>query len=267
MKLKEYILFGIVLIAVIFFFLWKMDRMEERFSNSQNALASQFNNSFKQLSDNMSAQSSVQVVTQPGVFDKLFNTALNAQYKEIRKMIPVVIQQEIKKIKLDNKFTTTTINKSSILIEGDSVMYKNADGVITKTAKIVPATNDSSILIIVPQEIEITNVNVQPDPKNRDSLFVFLSAFNKTTGDTLKVFSSKTYVLKGKSKPWQFGFHPYIGADYDLINKEFVFNGGICPVIYNGKKVTANIGGVEFGYGLSTFESIQLKILQLQLNR
>ena len=154
MKFKDLVkmtlIMALLLYGVIFFFERKMDKMQEEFSKQNKKI----DNEFKILSDGVSARSEVQVVAQPGLFDKIFNTALNKQYKEIQKMIPDAIKEEMKNLKVDN--TTQVINKSSFLIEGDSVMFYNKEGVITKIAKVHPVNGDSSLLIIHPQEIELT---------------------------------------------------------------------------------------------------------------
>ena len=86
MKFKDLVkmtlIMALLLYGVIFFFERKMDKMQEDF-NKQNK---KIDNEFKILSDGVSARSEVQVVAQPGLFDKIFNTALNKQYKEIQKI-------------------------------------------------------------------------------------------------------------------------------------------------------------------------------------
>lgn len=259
MKLKDYIIIGIILIGVVFFLEWRANQRESQ----RNSQLTSISNQFRQLADGKSAKSEINVVAQPGLFDKIFNTALNKQYKDIRNMIPSVIADEIKKVNLENKFTT--INKSSILIEGDSVVYRNEDGVITKTAKVIPVDGDSSLLIIVPQEIEIMNVMVQPDQNRPDSLQIFLSAYNKTTGDTLKIGKSVTYVLPGSTKKWHFGFNPYIAGGYDILNKETIFKSGISPINYNGKNINASFMGLELSAGVKGTTGIEVQFLKLQL--
>ncbi len=223
-----------------------------------------YNNMFRTLADSMSAQSKIVNVELPNFIDKLFNTQTNKIYKQTLAEIPQVIKSEIARLNLPPS-TTTTINKSSILLQGDSVVYYNQDGVITKTAKVIPVNNDSSVLVIVPQEIEIIEVATIPDRDSPDSMHVYLSAFNKTTGDTLKVMKSLTYVLPGKRKPWNFGWHPMVGIDYSLTNKEMIFKGGINPIIYNGKYVYASFLGLELGYGIKNSTEITLNLVELNL--
>ena len=265
MKFKHYIIFGLILIGIFFLFEWRMSVMQEKLMKSQSEMYSNMNNNFRQLSDSLSAKSKIEVVEQPGWFDKLFNTALEKQYDEIRKQIPRVIAEEIKKVKLENKYTT--INKSLIEIRGDSAIFRNEDGVVLKTAKVMPLGNDSSMLVIVPQEIEVLNVTVQPDENNRDSLHVFLSAYNRTTGDTLKVSQSTTYVLPGTKKRWTFNAQPYIASTYVVGNNEVFLKGGICPIQYKDKKITAHLAGIELYYGLKNTPGIELQLIQLQLNK
>ncbi len=263
MKIKDYVFFAVIIIGIIFFFQWRANVLQEKLDNAQRALNTSINNQFKQLSDSVSAKSSVTVVPQPDMFDKLFNNAANKYHKEILKEIPEVIQKEIKSLKLENKYTT--INKSIIEMEGDSLVYRNENGAATKTVKVVPLNSDSSMLLILPQEIEITNVSIQPDPNNKESVMVYLSAFNKTTGKALQVSQSTTYVMPGSNKRWSFSTQPYIGSNYDILNQEFIFKGGFRPIRYNGKTVEARLLGVELSYGLKNTPGIEIEILELQL--
>lgn len=264
MTLKHYIIFGLTIIGLFFLFEWRMSIMQEKLMKSQSEMYANMNNNFRQLSDSLSAKAKVEVIAQPGLFDKLFNTALEKQYEAIRKQIPKVIADEIKKVKLENKFTT--INKSLIEIKGDSAIFRNEDGVVLKTARVMSLGNDSSMLIVIPQEIEVLNVTVQPDENNHDSLHVFLSAFNRTTGDTLKVSQATTYVLPGSKKRWTFNTHPYVGTNYDFLNKEIILRGGFYPIQYRDKKISANLAGIELRYGLKNNPAIELQLIQLQFN-
>ena len=56
---------------------------------------------------------------------------------------------------------------------------------------------------------------------------------------------------------------PYIGSDYDVINKEFVFKGGFQPIRYNGKNVQANFLGIELSYGLKNTPGVDIELIQL----
>lgn len=258
-KIKDYVMFGLILAAVIFFFNWKMSKMQDQVSD----LNKDVDNQFKTLSDSVSAKSEVQVVAQPGLFDKVFNTALNKQFNEIKKMIPEAVRGEMKNLKIEN--STTTITKSSFVIEGDSAMFLNQDGIITKTAKVVPLNGDSSLLIVVPQEIELTTVQANPDPKDNTKVQVFVTAYNRTTGDSLKINKSLTYVLPGKAKKWEFNYKPYVGANYDLINGGVVAKAGLEPIVFNSKKFNMNIGGIEIRQNLKNRDSfVDLKIVQFQ---
>lgn len=263
MKFKDLVkmtlIMALLLYGVIFFFERKMDKMQEDF-NRQNK---KIDNEFKILSDGVSARSEVQVVAQPGLFDKIFNTALNKQYKDIQKMIPDAIKEEMKNLKVDN--TTQVYNKSSFLIEGDSVMFYNKEGVITKIAKIEPVNGDSSLLIIHPQEIELTTVQAYPDPNDPTQVKLFVSGYNKTTGDSLRCLNSLTYVID-KTKKWEFNFKPYVGVNYDLGSKGVVARAGLDPIIYNNKKFRLNLAGIEVRQNLKNQNSfVDLKIIQLQL--
>lgn len=265
MKIRDYIIFGIILIGVIFFFQWRMSILQDKIMASQNQMYENMNNNFRQLADSMSAKAQVTVVAQPGVFDNLFNTALKKQYEEIRKQIPKVIADEIKKVKLENKYTT--INKASVIINGDTAIYLNSEGVVLKTAKVVPINGDSSVLVILPQEIELTNVTIMPDKNRPDSLHVFLSAFNKTTGDTLKISKALTFVLPGQDKKWTFTTKPFIGVGYDVLNNEVVFKGGFKPIQYNGKWLSAQFAGLELSYGIKNSPGIEVQIVNVQLKK
>ena len=258
-KIKDYVMFGLILAAVIFFFNWKMSKMQDQMTSLNNDV----DNQFKTLSDSVSAKSEVQVLAQPNLFDKIFNTALNKQFNDIKKMIPEAVKSEMKNLKIEN--STTTITKSSFVIEGDSAIFFNQDGIITKTAKVVPLNGDSSLLVIVPQEIELTTVQANPDPKDNTKVQVFVTAYNKTTGDSLRINKSLTYVLPGKVKKWEFNYKPYVGANYDLVNGGLVAKAGIEPIIYNSKKFNMHIGGIEIRQNLKNRNSfVDLKLIQFQ---
>lgn len=258
-KIKDYVFFGLLMAGVIFFFNWKMSKMQDQVTNLNNDV----DNQFKTLSDSVSAKSEVQVVAQPGLFDKVFNTALNKQFNDIKNMIPQAVRGEMKNLKIEN--STTTITKSSFVIEGDSALFLNQDGIITKTAKVVPLNGDSSLLIVVPQEIELTTVQANPDPKDNTKVQVFVTAYNRTTGDSLKINKSLTYVLPGKAKKWEFNYKPYVGANYDLINGGVVAKAGLEPIVFNSKKFNMNIGGIEIRQNLKNRDSfVDLKIVQFQ---
>ncbi len=267
MTIKNYIMFTLILIGVIFagtlIFRWRINVMEKNIIENQQKMSQNMSSQFRQLNDSMSVQSSVKVIEPPGWFDKIFNTAMEKQYDAIHKQIPKTIQDEISKIKLENK--QTTINQATIFMEGDSVKFQNDSGVVTRSVKVIPLTPDSSMLLILPQEIELTNVSIQPDPNNLDSVFVFLSARNKTTGQQLKITQATTYVLPGSKKKWTFNTNPYVGADYDLLNREFIMKGGFNPILFNGKNVRAQLLGIEFKYGMQNQVGIELEILQIQL--
>ena len=259
-KLKDYVFFGLILAAVCFFFNWKLSQVTE----SVNKIDNDIDNQFKVLSDSVSAKSQVTVIAQPNMFDKMFNTAANKQMNEIKKLIPQAVKENMKNLKIEN--STTTITKSNFMLEGDSLMYLNEDGVISKIVKVVPLTEDSSLLIIVPQEIEITTVQANPDPKDLTKLNFYVTAYNKTTGDSLRINQSITYVLPGKQKKWEFNYKPYIGLNYDLVNGGLVGKAGFDPLVYNGKKMNMHLLGVEIRQNLKNQNSfVDLKLVQLQL--
>ncbi len=266
-NLKHYIILAIILIGVYFFFEWRMSSLRDQLTKAQSELITNNNNNFHQLRDSLSAKSKVENVIEPGMFDKLFNTAANKHYKEIQNMIPQVIKEEIKRLDLSDK--STYINKSIIELKGDSAIYKNSDGVVLKTAKVIPLNGDSSMLMVIPQEIELTNVTIRPDSKNPDSIQVFLSAVNKTTGDTLRIGSAITYVLPGKQPKWSFGFMPYVGAGYDVLNKQMVMKAGATPIKFNGKKMDVSLMGVELSYGLrdNPGAGVMVDLIKLQLKK
>ena len=265
-NLKHYIIIAIILIAAYFFFQWRMGILQDKLEKAQSELITNNNNNFRVLSDSMSAKSKIENIIPPGTFDKLFNTAANKHYNEIRNMIPQVIKEEIKKAGLDSK--TTYINKSTIELKGDSAIYRNDSGVVLKTAKVIPLNADSSMLIVLPQEIELTNVTIRPDSKNPDSIQVFLSAVNRTTGDTLKIGSAITYVLPGKQPKWMFTTLPYLGTGYDVVEKEMVVKAGIRPIKFNGKKMDISLMGLELNYGLKNNKGgVMIDLIQLQLKK
>lgn len=111
-NLKHYIILAIILIGVYFFFEWRMSSLRDQLTKAQSELITNNNNNFHQLRDSLSAKSKVENVIEPGMFDKLFNTAANKHYKEIQNMIPQVIKEEIKRLDLSDK--STYINKSII---------------------------------------------------------------------------------------------------------------------------------------------------------
>lgn len=125
------------------------------------------------------------------------------------------------------------------------------------------------MLMVIPQEIELTNVTIRPDSKNPDSIQVFLSAVNKTTGDTLRIGSAITYVLPGKQPKWSFGFMPYVGAGYDVLNKQMVMKAGATPIKFNGKKMDVSLMGVELSYGLrdNPGAGVMVDLIKLQLKK
>ena len=264
MKIRDLIIFIIAIVAIIIFFQWRMSMMQETINSLKGEINNKIENSFKILSDSVSARSEINIVAQPDLFDKIFNTALNKQYKEIKKMIPQAIQQELKSLKLENKLTT--INKSSFIVEGDSAYFLNEDGIVTKTAKVQPINADSSLLIIVPQEIELTTVQVTPDKEKPEHVKLYVTAINKTTGDTLRIDKSVSYTLEGKTKKWKFNYKPYAGVNYDLLDGGFVPIAGLNPITYNGKKIMANFAGIEIGSNFKSNNSrVEIKILQLQI--
>jgi hypothetical protein len=260
---RKLVIIGILVAGLVFLAQWKISQMEKKFEIVQNNITKEVRQSFKQLSDSVSAQAEIQVVAPPNMFDRMFNTEAKKQYEEIRKMIPQVIKDELAKNNMDK--APTIINKSQIMIQGDSVMFLNSEGIITKTAKVQPINGDSSLLIIVPQEIELTTVTAIPDDKDPTKLSMYVSAYNRTTGDSLKIEKSLTFVLPGKNKRWEFNYRPYIGLNYDLRNGSGVPKAGIDIVTYNSKRFRANIGGIEIRQNLKNQESfVDLKIIQMQ---
>lgn len=260
---RKLIIFGILATAVVFVAQWKISQMEKKFEMAQDKITKEVRQSFKQLSDSVSAQSEVQVVVQPNLFDRMFNTAAKKQYEEIRNLIPQAIKEEMAKNGTDK--APTIITKNQLVIQGDSVMFLNSEGVITKTGKVQPINGDSSLLIIVPQEIELTTVTALPDDKDPSKLSMYVTAYNRTTGDSIRIEKSLTFVLPGKNKRWEFNYKPYIGLNYDLRNGSAVPKAGIDIVTYNSRKFKANIGGLEIRQNLKNQESfVDLKVIQLQ---
>lgn len=260
---RKLVIAGLIITVIIFIAQWKLAQLEDKMNDFKKDVNNQITQNFKQLSDSVSAQSEVNVVLQPTLFEKFFNTAENKRYEEIKKMIPNAIKEELNKHNLDKG--TIIITKNQLLIKGDSAVFLNSDGVVTKTAKVQPINGDSSLLIIVPQEIELTTVTATADKKDPSKLNVFVSAYNKTTGDSLKIDKAITYVLDKNDKKWEFNYKPYIGFNYDLRNGSGVPKAGIDFVTYNSKRIKANIGGIEIRQNLKNQESfVDLKILQLQ---
>ncbi len=263
MKIKDYAIVILIIIGLILYFQWRIGKLQ----STIDARNTEFNNSFKQLSDGMAAKAATKVVLPPNEWQKLFNTSANKEFKKfIEQQIPLVIRQEVEKIKIQPG-GTTVINKSSILIQGDSAYFRNSEGLVTKTAKVIPVNADSSLFILVPQEIEITGVEVKPDPKRTDSLLFFMSAINKITGDTLKVNQSISYVIPRDYKKFKFDFFPYIGSSYNPFEKDFVFKAGVTPILFRGKTVDAEFLGVEVSYGIKSKEAIEISLINLQLKK
>lgn len=257
-KLINLGLTAILLVCVCLFFQWKISKLQDEVVKMDE----DFDKTFKTLEDGVSARSEVNVIAQPNLFDKIFNTALNKQFKEIKKMIPEAVSKEMKNLKIEN--STTTITKSSFVIEGDSAYFLNKDGLITKVAKVQPIGEDSSLLIIVPQEIELTTVQANPDPKDNTKINVFVTAYNKTTGDSLKIDKSITYVIPGKSAGWKFGLKPYVGLNYDVIDGGLVARGGFDVIEYSNKKFSMKLVGVDVRHNLKNQNSlVDLKLIQL----
>lgn len=260
---RKLVIAGIVVTALVFVVQWKVAQMESKIEVIQTNITKEVRQSFKQLSDSVSAQSEVQVVLQPNMFDRMFNTETKKHYEEIKKLIPQTIKEELRKNKIDN--APTIITKNQILIQGDSAMFLNSEGIVTKTAKVQPVNGDSSLLILVPQEIELTTVTALPDDKDPSKLSMYVTAYNKTTGDSLKIEKSITFALPGKNSKWEFNYKPYIGLNYDLRNGSGVPKAGIDFVTYNSKRFKANIGGIEIRQNLKNQESfVDLKVIQLQ---
>lgn len=263
MKFRDYILVTIIIVGIIMFFQWRMSNLEDKLTQQDQ----RYTNAFRQLSDSLSAKSATQVVLPPTKWQEFFNTGANKEFQEfLNKNLGPTLKKEIDKIKI-LPGGTTVINKSSILIQGDSAYFRNEDGIVTKIAKVMPVNGDSSLLVIVPQEIEVTLAEVKPDPNNPDSLIFFASAFNKTTKDSLRISNSISYVIPKKDKKWNFGLNPFIGTDYSLSDKELIIKGGFTPIIYKGKKFNAQLLGVQLEYGLQNHSDIRLQFLNLQFKK
>ena len=127
---RKLIIFGILATCIVFVAQWKIAQMEKKFDLAQDKITKEVRQSFRQLSDSVSAQSQVEVVVEPNLFDKMFNTAAKKQYDEIRKMIPNAIKEEMDKHGMDK--APTIITKNQLVIQGDSAMFLNSEGVISK---------------------------------------------------------------------------------------------------------------------------------------
>lgn len=249
-------MFGIILILLVVFLTYTVIKQGETiqtFTSEQKSLK----NEMKVLGDGLSVKSGVTEIKEPKWFDKLLNTQSNKQYKEFQRMIPEVIREELKNLKLENK--VTEINKTTLMLEGDSVIYKNKDGVITKYGKVIPLNTDSSILVLVPQEIEITNVRTD----EKDGSQMFITAFNKTTGDTLRVKYSNT--IRVNKDVTGFKFRPSFRASVGYgLQKEVMFRSELGLIQYQGNKFKADFlspaVGNAFGkvYGEIVFISLEL---------
>jgi len=263
MKFRDLALFAIVVIGIIMFFQYKISKLEDKLTSAQTA----YTNGFQQLSDGISAKAETKVVLPPNEWQKFFNTSANKEFQAfLNANLGPTLKREIDKIKLPAG-STTIINKSSIVLQGDTAYYRNADGVITKTAKVIPVENDSSMLVVVPQEIDVTSLSIKPDSKNPDSLLFFFSAFNKTTGDSLKVSNSISYVINKPLKKWDFGFNPFVGASYDASHGEWIMRAGITPIMYRGKRIDAKIMGASINYGLKDYNAVWIDVINLQLRK
>lgn len=263
MEIRKIVMIGIAVAGLIFLAQWKLAQMENKFDAMKTGFEQKLDKSFKTLSDSISVRSEVEVVVQPNMFDKMFNTAANKHYNEIKKLIPEAIKKEMKEHGTDGG--TVIINKSSLVIQGDSAMFLNSDGIITKVAKVQPISEDSSLLIVVPQEIELTTVTAQPDKDNPSNVNVYVTAYNRTTGDSLKIEKSMSFVLPGSKKRWEVNYKPYIGMNYDLTNGSWLPKAGIDLLTYNSKKFRAQIAGVEIRQNLKNQNSfVDLKLIQMQ---
>lgn len=263
MEIRKIVIIGIVVALSIFLGQIFLVHMENKFEKMQSNIEQKMEKSFKTLSDSVSVRSDVQVVVPPNMFDKMFNTAANKHYNEIKKMIPEAIRQEMKESGVDKG--TVIINKSSLVIQGDSAMFLNESGIITKVAKVQPISEDSSLLIIVPQEIELTTVTAQPDKDNPSNINVYVSAYNRTTGDSLRIEKSMTFVLPGAKKRWELNYKPYVGMNYDMTNGSWLPKAGIDLLTYNSKSFRAQIAGVEIRQNLKNQNSfVDLKLIQMQ---
>ena len=78
MKIKDYILVAIIIIGIIMFFQWRIARLEDKVI-SQNT---EFTNSFKQLSDGISAKAETKVVLPPTAWQQFFNTVANKEFQD-----------------------------------------------------------------------------------------------------------------------------------------------------------------------------------------
>lgn len=263
MEVRKIVILGIIVCCVIFVAQWGMTRMENKINSVRGNIENKLDKDFKVLSDNISARSETEIVVEPNLFQKMFNTAANKHYNEIKNMIPEAIREELGEHDMENG--TTIINRSSLVLQGDSAIFLNEDGIVTKVAKVQPIGDDSSMLIIVPQEIELTTLTAQPDMENPENVKLFVTAFNKTTGDSLRIQKSMTFVMPEDKKKFKFNYKPYIGMNYDLVNNSWAPKAGIDFITYNSKKFKAQIAGIEIRQNLKNQNSfVDLRIIQMQ---
>lgn len=249
-------MFGIILILLVCFLTYTVMKQGELIKYSNDEQKS-LKNEMKVLGDGLSIKSGVTELKEPKWFDKLLNTKTNKEFKEFQNMIPEIIRNELKDLKIENK--VTEVNKTTLLLEGDSVVYQNKDGVVTKYGKVVPLNGDSSLLVLIPQEIEITNVRTD----DKDGSQLFITAFNKTTGDTLRVKYSNT--IRVNKDLTGFKFKPTFKASVGYgLQKEIMFRSELGLIKYQGKKFKADFlspaVGNAFGkvYGEIIFVSLEL---------
>lgn len=182
---------------------WRSNQLTNRLSGLQSKNQEYTEQSFKRLSDSLSARSQTTVVNRPTTLQRIFGGA--KEYRALMDSIPAVIRRELEQF--EGVESVQRINRTTIVIEGDTVAYKNEDGVVTRYGRVVPVGPDSSILMIIPQEIEITSVAAQQ--KGREGATVYVQAINRTTGDTLSVSRAVEIQLAERNEV-MFGLDPWL---------------------------------------------------------
>lgn len=214
---------------------------------------------FQTLSDGKSAQGTTTVIERPTFVDNLFGTEKSKFYKELLKEIPEVVRQELAKQNFSK--SVTEVNRTMFYLQGDSAVFLNSDGIATKVMKVYPYNKDSSVLILLPQKLEVTNVRVEPDKNDPDNVVMYWSAINRTTGDTLKI--DEAISTRIGSPSWKFKIRPFFGAGTTYTNKGYFGEIGFLPLTYRSPKYEIELlrTNVRYLYGSSPTVESKISLL------
>lgn len=216
---------------------------------------------FKVLSDSFSVQGSTTVIERPTFIDNIFKTDRSKFYAELLKQIPEAVQQELSRQNLSK--SVTEINRTMLYLQGDSAVFKNADGVATKLLKIQPINSDSSFYVLVPQNIEVTNVRAEPDRNDPDNVVMYWTAINRTTGDTLKINQSEnTRIATNK---WKVKIRPSFSIGTTINEKAYFTSFGTEIVSYTNRKWEMNFLSPEIRYNFKNDLELNVKFFTLKM--